>query len=144
MTQVGTVSFPDYSGTRCLMMPYVQGDPDSLPDDYEAYRSIVASTYLAKGEVGYLTIDESTAVEGTPHRGARAKFGRALHTEAGLRPWSGKYVWGGGGWGGRANVTLDSDVQILLANNIDGSCALWNTVHSNTSIDGDIGDQADQ
>ena len=139
MTQVGIVTFPESSGIRCLMMPFIQGDPDSIPDDYAPYRDIVVSTFLSKGNVGYLTIDESPVKAGKPHRGDRAKHGRAIHTEAGLRPENGKFAWG---WGSKISVTLERDVQILLANNLDGSCALWNTEHSNTSRDGDIGDQA--
>jgi hypothetical protein len=143
MTQLaGTVSFPAYSGIRCLMMPYVQGDPDSVPDDYGAYRDIIATAYLAAGDVGFLTIDESIAVKGTPHRGDRARFGRALHTEAGLRPHSGQYGWGGGGWGNSPRVTLDPDTGILIANSLNDSCAVWDAVHPDTSEDGDIGDKA--
>lgn len=129
----GTVTFPDFSGVRCLMMPYVQGDPDSIPDCYAAYRDIVATMSLELGATGFLTIDESPVRQGTPHRGARAKFGRALHTEAGLRPHSGQYVWGGGGWGNSPLVTLDADVEILLANNLDGSCAYWERTHPTTA-----------
>lgn len=139
-TQVGTVTFPEYSGIRCLMMPFIQGDPSSIPDEYAPYRDIVATTYLSRGDRGFLTIDESPVLAGAPHRGARAQFDRAIHTEAGLRRDSGKLAWG---WGGRVDVTLDRDVQILLANNLDGSCALWDAVHADTSNDGDIGDQAD-
>lgn len=142
MTKVGTVIFPPFSGIRCLMMPFVQGDPASVPDEYAAYRDIIASTFLEEGDIGYLTIDESPVRKGVAHRGARAKFGRALHTEGGLRPGSGRYGWGGSGWGSATNVTLDPDVQVLLANSLDGSCAYWNAVHPNTSYDGDIGDQA--
>lgn len=141
MTHVGTVLFPEYSGLRCLMMPYVQGDPDSVPDDYAAYYDIIGSTYMIRGDVGYLTIDESPVAQGVPHRGDRAKYGRALHTEAGRLPGHTDFRWGGS-WGGRANVTLDRDVQVLLANNLSGSCALWNAEHESTSDDGDIGDQA--
>lgn len=140
MTKVGTVTFPDYLGVRCLMMPFVQGDPDSVPDEYASYRDIIESTFISKGDIGYLTIDESTARKGTPHRGARAKFGRALHTEAGLRPGT-KYGWG---WGSVANVLLERDLEVLLANNLSGSCALWDVEHEQTSHDGDIGDYADQ
>ncbi len=142
MTQVGTVTFPEYSEVRCLMMPYIQGDPDSIPDDYAAYRSIVESTYLTRGDVGFLTIDESPVRKGVPHRGARATFGRALHTEAGRRP-TGQFGWGGSGWGSATNVFLDRDVRVLLANNLSGSCALWDVEHEDTSYDGDIGNQAD-
>src|SRR5688572_23171207 len=102
-----TVTFPQYSGVRCLMMPYIQGDPDSIPVCYGPYRDIVATNFLESGAVGFLTIDESPARMGAPHRGDRAKFGRALHTEAGRRPDSGVYMWGPGGWGSTINVTLD-------------------------------------
>lgn len=143
-THVGTVAFPPFTRTRCLMMPFIQGDPDSIPDKYASYRDIVASTFLQKGEIGYLTIDESPVHAGKPHRGDRAKHGRALHTEAGLLPESGEFGWGVGSWGGRVNVTLERHTQVLLANSIDGTCALWETEHPNTSRDGDIGDFADQ
>lgn len=52
--------------------------------------------------------------------------------------------WGGGGWGRSHTTTLDHDVQILLANNLDDSCAVWNATHEDTSIDGDIGHAAEQ
>jgi hypothetical protein len=42
-------------------------------------------------------------------------------------------------WGSRHHVTLDPDVEVLLANNLDGSCALWDAEHPDTSADGDIG-----
>ena len=150
-----TITFPEFSGIRCLMMPYIQGDSASVPDIYAAYRVIVDSVFLKKGDIGFLTIDESIAIAGTPHRGQRAKYGRALHTEAGRAPGQ-IYCWGGGGggWGvptpspsprpqpkpkPRHLVTLDRDVRILLANNLDNSCAVWNAEHEDTSLDGDIG-----
>lgn len=108
------IQFPDYTGLRCLMMPYIQGDPDSVPSEYRAYADIIGSVFLDKGDIGYLTIDESIAVAGKPHRGERAKTDRALHTEAGRRPGR-VYSWGGGGWGRKHLVTLDGDVEILLA-----------------------------
>ena len=154
-----TVTFPQFSGIRCLMMPYLQGDSASVPDIYAPYWGIVDSVFLQKGDIGFLTIDESLAVAGTPHRGQRAKYGRALHTEVGRVPGQ-IYCWGGGGggWGvpmpspspnpkpkpkpkpnPRHRVTLDHDVRILLANNLDDSCAVWEAEHEETSLDGDIG-----
>ena len=134
-----TIEFPEYSGTRCLMMPYVQGEPNSVPDAYSAYRDIVSSVFLCKGDVGFLTVDESPVVAGAPHRGARAKYGRALHTEAGII--RGVYGWGGGPptWGGGHTVTLNRNTEILLASNVEGSCAIWDATHEDTSADGDIG-----
>jgi hypothetical protein len=163
-----TIEFPVFTGVRCLMMPYLQGEPDSMPAGYAAYRDIVSTVFLRKGEVGFLTIDESLAKAGTPHRGARARYPRALHTEAGIvrevycwgseyRPQS--YGWGqspvppcyGWGdrppvptWGGRRAVTLDRDVRILIASNLADTCAVWNAEHEDTSDDGDIGHLADE
>ena len=133
-----TIKFPLYSGTRCLMMPYIQGDVNSLPEEYSTYKDILSSVFLTKGDIGFLTIDESPVVAGTPHRGARAKYSRALHTEAGIL--RDTYGWGGGPvWGGKRTVTLDRDTKILLASNVDNSCAVWDSTHEDTSIDGDIG-----
>lgn len=139
------ITFPAFTGKRCLMMPYIQGEPESVPIRFRSgYEAILASTYLNKGDVGFLTIDESRATKGIPHRGTRAKWGRALHTEAGRHPGI-VYGWGGGGtWGSSPDVTLDRDVRILLSNNVDRSCALWDAEHENTSLDGDIGYAADQ
>src|SRR5262245_8650084 len=138
-----TIEFPEFSGLRCLMMPYIQGEPDSVPPDYAAYSTILRDVFVTKGEIGYLTIDESVAYAGNPHRGKRAKYGRALHTEAGI--FRGVYGWGPGrpGWGGGRRVLLDRDVRVLLASNTDQSCAVWDAEHPDTSEDGDIGDCAD-
>lgn len=138
----GHIRFPKFAGTRCLMMPYIQGDPNSVPKEYQAYRDILRNLFIRQGDIGFLTIDESPIEKGKPHRGARAKFARALHTEAGRHP-DKVYAWGGGGWGSSHRVTLDKDVEILLANNIDNSCAVWDAWHEHTSVDGDIGDKVD-
>lgn len=126
------------------MMPYIQGEPETVPLEYRrGYENILASVCAKRGDIGYLTIDESRATKGVPHRGARAKWGRALHTEAGRRDTV--LAWGGGnGWGSSPNVLLDRGVKVLLANSVDRSCAIWNTEHEDTSFDGDIGNMADQ
>lgn len=151
-----TITFPPYASLRCLMMPYIQGDSASVPKSYGAYKSILDSLFITKGDLGFLTIDESPVTTGAAHRGQRAKFGRALHTEVGRVPGQ-IYCWGGGGggWGQpspssttpkpkpkpkpKHRVTLDRDVRILIANNLDDSCAVWDAEHEKTSSDGDIG-----
>lgn len=137
------MKFPPFTGLRCLMMPYVQGDPDSVPDTYAAYRDVILSVFIRRGDIGFLTIDESLAKAGTPHRGARARTSRALHTEAGLL--RGVAHWGDvPTWGGKANVTLDRDVRILVASNVADTCAVWDAEHADTSSDGDLGHIADR
>lgn len=141
-TMTDSITFPEYNGIRCLMLPYIQGEPDSVPTQYRGkYDSILEQLCLERGKIGFLTIDESPVIAGNPHRGQRAKYGRALHTEAGRNPIA---CWGGGGnnWGGKPNVTLDHDTRILLANSLNATCAVWDAVHENTSLDGDIGDCA--
>ncbi len=138
------ITFPEFSNVRCLMMPYIQGDSTSVPDIYSSYRGIIDTVFLRKGDVGFLTIDESIAIKGKPHRGAHAKYARALHTEVGRWPVGHPYWCWGGGWGGKLNVTLDRNVKILLANNIDDSCAVWGAEHEDTSEDGDIGHVSDE
>lgn len=137
-----TINFPKFSGVRCLMMPYIQGDSNSVPEEYSSYKEIIDTVFLKRGDIGFLTIDESPVIAGKAHRGARAKYERALHTEVGRDP-NKIYCWGGGGWGSVHQVTLDRDVKILLANNLDNSCALWNVEHEETSTDGDIGFASD-
>lgn len=123
------------------MMPYIQGNPDSVPEQYAPYRDIIRNTFVRAGDVGFLTIDESPVRAGNPHRGNLAKFGRAIHTEAGKSQRDGAFQWK---WGRTHRVTLDRNVRVLLANNLDGSCAIWNVEHEDTSDDGDIGHVADQ
>lgn len=90
------VKFPKFSGIRCLMMPYIQGEVESVPEEYRrGYEEFIEDNVLERGEIGFLTIDESQAEAGKPHRGTRAKFERALHTEAGKHP-DMVYSWGGG------------------------------------------------
>ena len=137
------IDFPRFTGVRCLMMPYVQGEQDSVPEQYRPYADIISSAVIDRGDIGYLTIDESIAVAGKPHRGKRAQYARAIHTEVGRMPGRTYYAWGGG-WASDHVVTLDGDVGILLANNLDDSCAIWDSIHADTSLDGDIGYAATQ
>lgn len=138
-TKIGKIKFPTFQGIRCLMMPYIQGDSSSVPSEYrKGWEDILDSVFIEKGDVGYLTIDESVAGKGKPHRGDRAKHGRALHTEVGRHP-DMVYAWGGGGWGSSNRVILEKDVRVLLANNVDDTCAIWDAEQENITIDGDIG-----
>lgn len=140
---VDQIEFPTYTGIRCLMMPYIQGEPESVPEYIQPYYDILKSVFIKQGDIGFLTIDESLVKQGAPHRGARCKYDRPLHTEVGRHP-DMKYVWGGGGgWGSSHRVTLNADVKILIANNTDNTCAIWDEERSDTTIDGDIGHLAE-
>lgn len=139
------IRFPEFSGKRCLMMPYIQGDPESVPAEYRGgYETMLEKLFLEYGKIGYLTIDESETVAGQPHRGQRAKYDRALHTEAGVR--HDIYCWGALPlWGGEHNVTLHKDTRILIGSNQSNTTAVWDDEVdiSLVSEDGDIGYLAD-
>ena len=61
MKRSKSINFPEFTGIRCLMMPFIQGDSRSIPDEYKSYSEIVDSTFIKKGDIGYLTIDELPA-----------------------------------------------------------------------------------
>lgn len=67
--KVNEIAFPVFTGIRCQMMPYIQGDPKSVPHEYGDYEDIIRTIFIKNGDVGFLTIDESLAKKGTPHRG---------------------------------------------------------------------------
>lgn len=79
----GNVDFPDFSGIRCYMMPFIQGRPESLPEAYRSYADVVEKFSLPgqEGEIGLITIDESYVEAGKSQRGYGAG-GRTIHTEA--------------------------------------------------------------
>jgi hypothetical protein len=132
---MNSITFPPYMNKRCLMMPYIQGRPESVPQELrEGYEDILETLVLEDGEVGWLTIDESLVRSGQPHRGDRAKHGRALHTEV-----NNDSRWGGGGWGRKSPVYLARDTQILVASSLGGTTAYWDAEQVDTTEDGDIG-----
>jgi hypothetical protein len=56
---VNTIQFPDFTGIKCNMMPFIQGNSSSLPNEYKPYAKIINENYLEKGQIGFLTIHES-------------------------------------------------------------------------------------
>jgi hypothetical protein len=133
-----TIEFPTFQSKRCLMMPYVQGRPESVPESLRTgYESILEDLAFEPGQTGWLTIDESVVQAGSAHRGDRSKHGRALHTEV-----NNESRWGGGsggGWGKKSPVYLTRDTRILVASSLGGTTAVWDAEQTDTTEDGDIG-----
>lgn len=59
MKILNRIKFPEFTGIKCNMMPFIQGDSSSLPKKYLTYGKIIENNFLEEGEVGFLTIDES-------------------------------------------------------------------------------------
>lgn len=137
-----TIQFPAMTGIKCNMMPFIQGDSSSLPEIYQPYSKIINENYLEKGEIGFLTIDESFVNAGESQRGYNSKgISRNVHIEVGHV--QGLNRWGGGsgnGWGGRVDTLLEDSTMVLIANNISDTCRVWNTFERRFTNDGDLAD----
>jgi hypothetical protein len=111
---VNHIQFPKFIGPsiKCNMMPFIQGDSSSLPELYKSYSDIVDENYLQKGQIGFLTIDESYVDSGTSQRGFSYNgTERNVHIEVGRR--AGRNKWGGGTWGGKLSTELDAEVEAM-------------------------------
>jgi hypothetical protein len=144
---VNTIEFPTPVGVKCNMMPFIQGDSSSLPEEYKSYSKIVDENYLEKGEIGYLTIDESFVDGGKTQRGYNSKgIDRNVHIEVGRC--ENKNRWGGSGggssWGGRNHTLLEDDTMVLIANNISDTCRVWDTKEMSYTDDGDLSEYIDR
>lgn len=118
-------------------MPFIQGDPSSLPEMYKSYSDILEDTYLEKGEIGFLTIDESFVEGGKSQRGYNASgIKRNVHIEVGRC--EGLSHWGGGGWGGKPTTILDEDTMVLIANSVSNTCRVWDAIEKRYTKDGDL------
>lgn len=138
----GTIIFPDYSGIKCYMMPFIQGVKESLPEKFRHYGDVIEKLSFAheKGKIGFATIDESFVEAGKSQRGYGAKE-RTLHTEACL---SENGVSWGPSWGSNSGIWLEPDVRAKIANSIDDTCMVWNNEVFDTTPDGDLSERADE
>ena len=143
---VNTIQFPEATGLKCNMMPFIQGDSSSLPKKYEPYFKIINENFLEKGEIGFLTIDEAFVEKDKSQRGYNsAGINRNVHIEVG-RSKEKTNRWGGGGssWNGKDKTILDDNTMVLIANNISDTCRLWNTKETSYTKDGDLGQYIDK
>jgi hypothetical protein len=143
---INKIQFPEFTGIKCNMMPFIQGDITSLPDMFKPYFNIIQQNYLEKGKIGHLTIDESFVDGGKSQRGYNSKgIERNVHIEVGrsnsINRWGGS---GGSSWGGRGNVILDDATMVLIANNISNTCKYWNVLEMSETQDGDLSEYIDK
>ena len=140
------IKFPEFSGIKCNMMPFIQGDSSSLPEMYKPYAEIINENFLEKGEIGYLTIDESFVEAGKTQRGYNSHgIDRNVHIEVGH--YGDVKCWGGGGgssWGGLGNTILEDTTMVLVANNISDTCRVWDAKEMGYTKDGDLSQYIDK
>jgi hypothetical protein len=135
----GRLVFPDFTGARCNMMPFVQGRGDSLPEQYRSYAEIVEAFPLdgQEGQIGLITIDESHVDAGRSQRGY-GEGGRTIHTEACLSHGIARWGYQPPMWGEESGVVLDPDLRVLIANSIADTCMVWDVDVTDTTPDGDL------
>lgn len=70
VSSLGRVAFPEYSGSRVQLMPFVWGDASSLGKELEPYSSIVnhLCSFIPTEGIGYVTIDEAYVPPMETHR----------------------------------------------------------------------------
>jgi len=115
------VAFPEPKGVSINMMPFVMGDPTSLPGDLRQYSGLIdaclSDTESERGKIGFLTIQEGEVAAGMSQRrpglhletpGIAMQCGRVIHVEV---------HWGGG----------DDYRQggIFTASTVAESCRVW-------------------
>jgi len=140
MEVINKITFPKPTGIKCNMMPFIQGDSNSLPDEYQSYAEIIDNNTLEKGEIGFLTIDESFVEGGSSQRGYNSSdCERNVHIEVGIK--NNKNRWGSGTtnhWGGKLETLLEDSTQVLIANSISDTCRVWDTIEKTETEDGDL------
>jgi hypothetical protein len=103
---IGPVQFPDFSGIRVLMMPFLPRFlRASLPSSLEGWQATIASLceHLSREGVAYLTIDERPVQSGGIHRRP------GLHVDGWADEFDSGSWGGGGGWGITGLVCAASD-----------------------------------
>lgn len=133
---VNKIEFPEVTGIKCNMMPFIQGDSSSLPGIYQPYFKIIDDNYLEKGEKGFLTIDERFVDAGKSQRGFNdIGISRNVHIEVGRHE---KINSWGSSWGGRFNTLLDDETMVLIANSISDTCRVWDNKEMAYTKNGDL------
>jgi len=134
------ITFPEFTGAKCNMMPFIQGDSSTLPPEYQPYAGIINDNYLEKGKIGLLTIDESLVGAGVSQRGYNSTgSNRNVHIEVGQCASGSRWGSGGGnGWGGKEKTMLEDSTQVLIANSIDDTCRVWDAIDRSYTKDGDL------
>jgi hypothetical protein len=133
---LGFVNFPQPQGICINMMPFIMGDPQSIPEEYRHFYPLVEACSLSEnqiGKVGYLSVTESQIVKGNSHRRG------GVHVEKHpTRAWG-----GGGGWGGGTPSVVNPikpkpvpepleplpslrvEDGLYMASNVADSCKVW-------------------
>jgi len=128
LRRVGFVKFPPPKGINVNMMPFVIGDPKSIPSAIRDYYSIIEACPIPStelGKIGYISVSESVI----PKNNSQRRPG--IHTER-SHP--------GERWGGWGRGCIDDEKLIggiYMSSTLDDTCRAWDV---NISNPGHLGD----
>jgi hypothetical protein len=142
LARLGRVSFPKPTGININMMPFVIGDPASIPKEHRQYSSLLDRCRQERGQdieygkIGYLTIQEGIVPMGQSQRRP------GLHTEApGLVTMKGGRGTVETFWGKGSMRLHNLQGGIFMASTVWDSCKVWNAQISNPKeVVGRLGD----
>ncbi len=118
--KIADVLFPKFTGINCNMLPFIIGDITSIPEKFRLYAPLIKASKPPQslyGKVGYLTITETEVYIGITQRK------KGIHLDFGK--------------GGFISPKNEGE-GIYIANNIEKSCMVWDTLisGSDSSKDG--------
>jgi hypothetical protein len=137
--RITDVSFPESQDILVNMMPFVMGEPDSLPLELCHYQPLIDACQIEEeelGKVGYLTVTETEVEAGTSQRRGGAHTERHPSASWGGGGW-GKGRWGGGGWG-KGIYAGRRYGGIYLASNMENTTAIWDARIEEPGEGGDV------
>jgi hypothetical protein len=118
--RIGLIKFPKPRFININMMPFIMGDPLSIPIEYRHYASLIEMCLLDPNEkykIGYLSIAESFVKNGYTQKRIGIHTEKRAHGIAcgkgsiSVNPISNKINLSGG---------------IFMASNVNESCQIWN------------------
>lgn len=111
------VIFPQSHYININMMPFVLGDPESIPSEYQQYQPLIDACHVEAaehGKVGYLTITETYVPKGVCQRRPGIHTDGHCCSQSDSRfPGPKNAAWGGGSWGGGSSYSAKRDKETI-------------------------------
>eukprot|EP00927_Polykrikos_kofoidii_P057546 TRINITY_DN51692_c0_g1_i1.p1 TRINITY_DN51692_c0_g1~~TRINITY_DN51692_c0_g1_i1.p1 ORF type:complete len:387 (+),score=29.10 TRINITY_DN51692_c0_g1_i1:50-1210(+) len=134
------MEFPLAAGININMMPFIMGEPNSVPHAYRQYWPLIEACNLTGSEklkVGYLTIQESLLLVGESQR----RGGLHIDSPGAQLSQGGNYEANRVDWGCGIVRGDFSEVRggIYMASTVPNSCRVWNVQVADPVV-GELGD----
>jgi hypothetical protein len=132
-TICGRVDFPPPQGIEVNMLPFIMGDPESLPNELQPYYdTVIARCPVEESEIGkvvYLTVNEGFVKAGNTQRrgGLHIEAPGSFKTEASFTA-AVEHHWGQG----MADSPDELHGGLFVASNVNGTSKVWDAIVKQT------------